>query len=155
MNMKINTNGLTIPGILLKGCHFRQNEGIDLIVSHDMAVIANTKRAEEEQQDLAEGLRRAAKSLSVQPGSDDSGFYIPEEMLEDANIDPEDKLKVTVDDGSILVEAVDPLLKEWEDAEDDEVLGELPDELRHLLMCLQIHPDVVRDVVLEGGYEFE
>ena len=118
-------------------------------------MIANTKRAEEEQQDLAEGLRRAAKSLSVQLGSDDSGFYIPEEMLEDANIDPEDKLKVTVDDGSILVEAVDPLLKEWEDAEDDEVLGELPDELRHLLMCLQIHPDVVRDVVLEGGYEFE
>ena len=155
MNMKINTNGLTIPGILLKGCHFRQNESIALIVSHDMAVIANTKRAEEEQQDLAEGLRRAAKSLSVQLGSDDSGFYIPEEMLEDANIDPEDKLKVTVDDGSILVEAVDPLLKEWEDAEDDEVLGELPDELRHLLMCLQIHPDVVRDVVLEGGYEFE
>ena len=155
MNMKINTNGLTIPGILLKGCHFRQNEGIALIVSHDMAVIANTKRAEEEQQDLAEGLRRAAKSLSVQLGSDDSGFYIPEEMLEDANIDPEDKLKVTVDDGSVLVEAVDPLLKEWEDAEDDEVLGELPDELRHLLMCLQIHPDVVRDVVLEGGYEFE
>ena len=39
----------------------------------------------------------------------------------------------------------------WEEAEEDEILSQLPQRLRDFFRDLKIHPATVRDVMLRGG----
>ena len=41
----------------------------------------------------------------------------------------------------------------WEEAEEDEILSQLPQRLRDFFRDLKIHPATVRDVMLRGGVE--
>ena len=85
------------------------------------------------------------------------GLVIPDEMLEDAGL-PNDaeQLEFFVEDGRVVLEAQtdfeqELLVDAWEEAEEDEILSQLPQRLRDFFRDLKIHPATVRDVMLRGG----
>lgn len=87
------------------------------------------------------------------------GLVIPDEMLEDAGL-PNDveQLEFFVEDGRVVLEAQTDFEQElladvWEEAEEDEILSQLPQRLRDFFRDLKIHPATVRDVMLRGGVE--
>ena len=96
-----------------------------------------------------------ARDLDLPLGTD--GLVIPDEMLEDARLPSDmEKLEFFVEDGRIGLEAQTDLEQElladvWEEAEEDEILSQLPQRLRDFFRDLKIHPATVRDVMLRGG----
>lgn len=98
-----------------------------------------------------------ARDLDLPLGTD--GLVIPDEMLEDAGL-PNDveQLEFFVEDGRVVLEAQtdfeqELLVDAWEEAEEDEILSQLPQRLRDFFRGLKIHPATVRDVMLRGGVE--
>ena len=96
-----------------------------------------------------------ARDLDLPLGTD--GLVIPGEMLEDAGL-PNDveQLEFFVEDGRVVLEAQtdfeqELLVDAWEEAEEDEILSQLPQRLRDFFRDLKIHPATVRDVMLRGG----
>ena len=82
-------------------------------------------------------------------------LHIPPCLLLDAGILPGTQLAAVVDEGRIIIEPDEFGIEEaWEDYEQDELLSQVPDELRRFCIELCISPDVVRDFVMEGGLEF-
>ena len=96
-----------------------------------------------------------ARDLDLPLGT--GGLVIPDEMLEDAGLPCElEKLEFFVEDGRIVLEAQMDFEQElladvWEEAEEDEILSQLPQRLRDFFRDLKIHPATVRDVMLRGG----
>ena len=93
-----------------------------------------------------------ARDLDLPLGTD--GLVIPDEMLEDAGLPSDiEKLEFFVEDGRIVREVqtdFEPelLADAWEEAEEDEILSQLPQRLRDFFRDLKIHPATVRDVML-------
>ena len=96
-----------------------------------------------------------ARDLDLPLGTD--GLVIPDEMLEDARLPSDmEKLEFFVEDGRVVLEAQTDFEQElladvWEEAEEDEILSQLPQRLRDFFRDLKIHPATVRDVMLRGG----
>ena len=62
-----------------------------------------------------------------------------------------------LEDGRIVIEILEDLEEElleeaWDEAQEDDVLSQLPTGLLTMFRCMGISPEVVRDVILEGGY---
>ena len=86
-------------------------------------------------------------------------FPLPEEMLLDAGLpcDPE-LLDMYLEDGRIVIEILEDfeeeLLEEaWDEAQEDDVLSQLPAGLLDMFRCMKIDPDVVRDAIVGGGVQ--
>ena len=98
-----------------------------------------------------------ARDLDLPLGTD--GLVIPNEMLEDAGLPSDmEQLEIFVEDGRIVLEVQmdfeqELLADAWEEAEEDEILSQLPQRLRDFFRDLKIHPATVRDVMLRGGVE--
>ena len=98
-----------------------------------------------------------ARDLDLPLGT--GGLVIPDEMLEDAGLPSDmEKLEVFVEDGRIVLEAQTDFEQElladaWEEAEEDEILSQLPQRLRDFFRDLKIHPATVRDVMRKGETE--
>ena len=98
-----------------------------------------------------------ARDLDLPLGTD--SLMIPDEMLEDAGLPSDmEQLEFFVEDGRIVLEAQTALEQvlmayAWEEAEEDEILSQLPQRLRDFFRDLKIHPATVRDVMLRGGVE--
>lgn len=87
------------------------------------------------------------------------GVLLPEEMLLDAGLpcDPE-LLDMYLEDGRIVIEILEDfeeeLLEEaWDEAQEDDVLSQLPAGLLDMFRCMKIDPDVVRDAIVGGGVQ--
>lgn len=150
-------NSLRLPG------HFLKDTGLDqersLLAALFPGVILLTRRfpSPQEREEIGEGLSCVARDLDLPLGTD--GLVIPDEMLEDAGLPSDmEKLEFFVEDGRIVLEAQmdfeqELLADAWEEAEEDEILSQLPQRLRDFFRDLEIHPATVRDVMLRGGAE--
>ena len=150
-------NGLRLPS------HFLKDTGLDqersLLAALFPGVILLTRRfpSPQEREEIGEGLSYVARDLDLPLGTD--GLVIPDEMLEDARLPSDmEKLEFFVEDGRIVLEAQmdfeqELLVDAWEEAEEDEILSQLPQRLRDFFRDLKIHPATVRDVMLRGGVE--
>ena len=108
-----------------------------------------------------EKIRDALRSFSVDLDIPllPEGVLLPEEMLLDAGLpcDP-DLLDMYLEDGRIVIEILEDfeeeLLEEaWDEAQEDDVLSQLPAGLLDKFRCMKIDPDVVRDAIVGGGVQ--
>ena len=108
-----------------------------------------------------EKIRDALRSFSVDLDIPllPEGVLLPEEMLLDAGLpcDPE-LLDMYLEDGRIVIEILEDfeeeLLEEaWDEAQEDDVLSQLPAGLLDMFRCMKIDPDVVRDAIVRGGVQ--
>ena len=63
-----------------------------------------------------------------------------------------------LEDGRIVIEILEDfeeeLLEEaWDEAQEDDVLSQLPAGLIDMFRCMKIDPDVVRDAIVGGGVQ--
>ena len=80
---------------------------------------------------------------------------IPICLLQQAGINPEAELSVTICEGSLIIEGDAPDMEElWSEYENEDAIRQLPEELKRLLMDCGIHPETAIRVVEEGGLEF-
>ena len=108
-----------------------------------------------------EKIRDALRSFSVDLDIPllPEGVLLPEEMLLDAGLpcDPE-LLDMYLEDGRIVIEILEDLEEElleeaWDEAQEDDVLSQLPAGLIDMFRCMKIDPDVVRDAIVGGGVQ--
>lgn len=123
-----------------------------------MILITSKNLDEMKREKIRDALWGFSEDLEIPLESE--GLYLPEEMLMEAGLpcDPE-LLDMYLEDGRIVIEILEDfeeeLLEEaWDEAQEDDVLSQLPAGLLDMFRCMKIDPDVVRDAIVGGGYEF-
>ena len=152
---------LTIPDYFINQIRMNPDSALGFIVDQGMLIVVDPNMGESQRRTVANGLLRAMKALDLYDEVEEDGFSIPIELLIDAGLTPWDELEYTAEAGRITIkrrsydDEEENCSEDWEDWEDDDVLGALPNELRDLLEDLKIRPSVAKEVLLEGGYSFE
>lgn len=122
-----------------------------------MILITSRNLDQTKREKIGEALWGFSEDLEIPLESE--GLYLPEEMLLDAGLpcDPE-LLDMYLEDGRIVIEILEDfeeeLLEEaWDEAQEDDVLSQLPAGLLDMFRCMKIDPDVVRDAIVGGGVQ--
>ena len=135
------------------------NRETDVLIGMAPEVILITSKNLDEMK--REKIRDALRSFSVDLDIPllPEGVLLPEEMLLDAGLpcDPE-LLDMYLEDGRIVIEILEDfeeeLLEEaWDEAQEDDVLSQLPAGLLDMFRCMKIDLDVVRDAIVGGGVQ--
>ena len=122
-----------------------------------MILITSRNLDQTKREKIGEALWGFSEDLEIPLESE--GLYLPEEMLMEAGLpcDP-DLLDMYLEDGRIVIEILEDfeeeLLEEaWDEAQEDDVLSQLPAGLIDMFRCMKIDPDVVRDAIVGGGVQ--
>lgn len=122
-----------------------------------MILITSRNLDQTKREKIGEALWGFSEDLEIPLESE--GLYLPEEMLMEAGLpcDP-DLLDMYLEDGRIVIEILEDfeeeLLEEaWDEAQEDDVLSQLPAGLLDMFRCMKIDPDVVRDAIVGGGVQ--
>lgn len=122
-----------------------------------MILITSRNLDQTKREKIGEALWGFSEDLEIPLESE--GLYLPEEMLMEAGLpcDPE-LLDMYLEDGRIVIEPLEDfeeeLLEEaWDEAQEDDVLSQLPAGLIDMFRCMKIDPDVVRDAIVGGGVQ--
>ena len=122
-----------------------------------MILITSRNLDQTKREKIGEALWGFSEDLEIPLESE--GLYLPEEMLMEAGLpcDP-DLLDMYLEDGRIVIEPLEDfeeeLLEEaWDEAQEDDVLSQLPAGLLDMFRCMKIDPDVVRDAIVGGGVQ--
>lgn len=122
-----------------------------------MILITSRNLDQTKREKIGEALWGFSEDLEIPLESE--GLYLPEEMLLDAGLpcDPE-LLDMYLEDGRIVIEILEDLEEElleeaWDEAQEDDVLSQLPAGLLDMFRCMKIDPDVVRDAIVGGGVQ--
>ena len=122
-----------------------------------MILITSRNLDQTKREKIGEALWGFSEDLEIPLESE--GLYLPEEMLLDAGLpcDPE-LLDMYLEDGRIVIEILEDLEEElleeaWDEAQEDDVLSQLPAGLIDMFRCMKIDPDVVRDAIVGGGVQ--
>ena len=122
-----------------------------------MILITSRNLDQTKREKIGEALWGFSEDLEIPLESE--GLYLPEEMLMEAGLpcDPE-LLDMYLEDGRIVIEILEDLEEElleeaWDEAQEDDVLSQLPAGLLDMFRCMKIDPDVVRDAIVGGGVQ--
>ena len=159
MRRMMNGEGcLQIPKEFLAVAGLNRETDVLIGMAPEVILITSRNLDQTKREKIGEALWGFSEDLEIPLESE--GLYLPEEMLLDAGLpcDPE-LLDMYLEDGRIVIEILEDLEEElleeaWDEAQEDDVLSQLPAGLIDMFRCMKIDPDVVRDAIVEGGYEF-
>ena len=156
--MKYGESCLQIPEEILEAAGLNREPDVLIGMAPEVILITSRNLDQTKREKIGEALWGFSEDLEIPLESE--GLYLPEEMLMEAGLpcDP-DLLDMYLEDGRIVIEILEDLEEElleeaWDEAQEDDVLSQLPAGLIDMFRCMKIDPDVVRDAIVEGGYEF-
>ena len=155
--MKYGESCLQIPEEILEAAGLNREPDVLIGMAPEMILITSKNLDETKREKIRDALRNFSADLDIPLIPE--GVLLPEEMLMDAGLpcDPE-LLDMYLEDGRIVIELLEELEEElleeaWDEAQEDDVLSQLPAGLLTMFRCMGISPEVVRDVILEGGVQ--
>ena len=155
--MKYGESCLQIPEEILEAAGLNREPDVLIGMAPEVILITSRNLDQTKREKIGEALWGFSEDLEIPLESE--GLYLPEEMLLDAGLpcDPE-LLDMYLEDGRIVIEILEDfeeeLLEEaWDEAQEDDVLSQLPAGLLDMFRCMKIDPDVVRDAIVGGGVQ--
>ena len=158
MRRMMNGEGcLQIPKEFLAVAGLNRETDVLIGMAPEVILITSRNLDQTKREKIGEALWGFSEDLEIPLESE--GLYLPEEMLLDAGLpcDPE-LLDMYLEDGRIVIEILEDLEEElleeaWDEAQEDDVLSQLPAGLIDMFRCMKIDPDVVRDAIVGGGVQ--
>ena len=158
MRRMMNGEGcLQIPKEFLAVAGLNRETDVLIGMAPEVILITSRNLDQTKREKIGEALWGFSEDLEIPLESE--GLYLPEEMLLEAGLpcDP-DLLDMYLEDGRIVIEILEDfeeeLLEEaWDEAQEDDVLSQLPAGLIDMFRCMKIDPDVVRDAIVGGGVQ--
>ena len=148
---------LQIPEEILEAAGLNREPDVLIGMAPEVILITSKNLDETKREKIRDALRSFSVDLDIPLLPE--GVLLPEEMLLDAGLlcDPE-LLDIYLEDGRIVIEILEDfeeeLLEEaWDEAQEDDVLSQLPAGLIDMFRCMKIDPDVVRDAIVGGGVQ--
>ena len=155
--MKYGESCLQIPEEILEAAGLNREPNVLIGMAPEVILITSRNLDQTKREKIGEALWGFSEDLEIPLESE--GLYLPEEMLMEAGLpcDP-DLLDMYLEDGRIVIEILEDfeeeLLEEaWDEAQEDDVLSQLPAGLLDMFRCMKIDPDVVRDAIVGGGVQ--
>ena len=155
--MKYGESCLQIPEEILEAAGLNREPDVLIGMGPEVILITSRNLDQTKREKIGEALWGFSEDLEIPLESE--GLYLPEEMLLDAGLpcDPE-LLDMYLEDGRIVIEILEDLEEElleeaWDEAQEDDVLSQLPAGLIDMFRCMKIDPDVVRDAIVGGGVQ--
>ena len=155
--MKYGESCLQIPEEILEAAGLNREPDVLIGMAPEVILITSRNLDQTKREKIGEALWGFSEDLEIPLESE--GLYLPEEMLMEAGLpcDP-DLLDMYLEDGRIVIEPLEDfeeeLLEEaWDEAQEDDVLSQLPAGLLDMFRCMKIDPDVVRDAIVGGGVQ--
>ena len=155
--MKYGESCLQIPEEILEAAGLNREPDVLIGMAPEVILITSRNLDQTKREKIGEALWGFSEDLEIPLESE--GLYLPEEMLMEAGLpcDP-DLLDMYLEDGRIVIEILEDfeeeLLEEaWDEAQEDDVLSQLPAGLIDMFRCMKIDPDVVRDAIVGGGVQ--
>ena len=155
--MKYGESCLQIPEEILEAAGLNREPNVLIGMAPEVILITSRNLDQTKREKIGEALWGFSEDLEIPLESE--GLYLPEEMLMEAGLpcDP-DLLDMYLEDGRIVIEILEDfeeeLLEEaWDEAQEDDVLSQLPAGLLTMFRCMKIDPDVVRDAIVGGGVQ--
>ena len=155
--MKYGESCLQIPKEFLAVAGLNRETDVLIGMAPEVILITSKNLDETKREKIRDALRSFSVDLDIPLLPE--GVLLPEEMLLDAGLpcDPE-LLDMYLEDGRIVIEILEDfeeeLLEEaWDEAQEDDVLSQLPAGLLDMFRCMKIDPDVVRDAIVGGGVQ--
>lgn len=158
MRRMMNGEGcLQIPEEILEAAGLNRETDVLIGMAPEVILITSRNLDQTKREKIGEALWGFSEDLEIPLESE--GLYLPEEMLMEAGLpcDPE-LLDMYLEDGRIVIEILEDLEEElleeaWDEAQEDDVLSQLPAGLIDMFRCMKIDPDVVRDAIVGGGVQ--
>ena len=148
---------LQIPEEILEAAGLNREPDVLIGMAPEVILITSKNLDETKREKIRDALRSFSVDLDIPLLPE--GVLLPEEMLLDAGLpcDPE-LLDMYLEDGRIVIEILEDLEEElleeaWDEAQEDDVLSQLPAGLIDKFRCMKIDPDVVRDAIVGGGVQ--
>ena len=155
--MKYEESCLQIPEEILEAAGLNREPDVLIGMAPEVILITSRNLDQTKREKIGEALWGFSEDLEIPLESE--GLDLPEEMLMEAGLpcDP-DLLDMYLEDGRIVIEILEDfeeeLLEEaWDEAQEDDVLSQLPAGLLTMFRCMKIDPDVVRDAIVGGGVQ--
>ena len=155
--MKYGESCLQIPEEILEAAGLNREPDVLIGMAPEVILITSRNLDQTKREKIGEALWGFSEDLEIPLESE--GLYLPEEMLMEAGLpcDPE-LLDMYLEDGRIVIEILEDLEEElleeaWDEAQEDDVLSQLPAGLLDMFRCMKIDPDVVRDAIVGGGVQ--
>ena len=155
--MKYGESCLQIPEEILEAAGLNREPDVLIGMAPEVILITSRNLDQTKREKIGEALWGFSEDLEIPLESE--GLYLPEEMLMEAGLpcDP-DLLDMYLEDGRIVIEILEDLEEElleeaWDEAQEDDVLSQLPAGLIDMFRCMKIDPDVVRDAIVGGGVQ--